>query len=202
MANNLRLDVTIEGAKDLLKLRHFLDPKLLEKATRGGIKYATSAAKVAIAKEVTARYSLKSARVKQDVGTPRFSGDGTSATIAVSRKPITGLSYGARAVSSGVSLAIFRGPRSIEPTAFMQTTGGRRLMPFRATSKRRYRGDADRPKPRRGLDLVVGPSIGAIFAGDSRFGPELRAEVQARINEQFIKGMQRVLDSAARGYGK
>jgi hypothetical protein len=199
MANNLRLDVTIEGAKDLLKLQHFLDPKLLEKATRGGIKYATSAAKVAIAKEVTARYSLKSARVKQDVGPPRFSGDGTSATIAVSRTPITGLSYGARAVSSGVSLAIFRGQRSIDPTAFMQTTGGR-LMPFRATSKRRYRGDSDRSKPRRGLDLVVGPSIGSIFAGDSRFGPELREKVQTRINEQFIKGMQRVLDSAARGY--
>lgn len=199
MGNNLRLDVQITGAQDLLKMQHFLDSKLLEKATRGGIKYATSAAKVAIAKEVTARYSLKSARVKQDVGAPRFSGDGTSATITVSRKPITALSYGARAVSDGVSLAIFRGPRSIDRTAFMQTTGGR-LMPFRATSKRRYRGDSDRNKPRRGLDLVVGPSIGSIFAGDSRFGPELRAKVQIRINEQFIKGMQRVLDSAARGY--
>jgi hypothetical protein len=201
MANNLRLDVQITGAQDLLKMQDFLNPKTLAKAQRGGISYAAKAAKVAVAKEVTARYALKSARVKQDVGIPRFAPDGTSATIAISRKPITGLSYGARAVSSGVSLAIFRGQRSIEPTAFMQSTGGR-LMPFRATSKRRYRGDSGRPKPRRGLDLVVGPSIGAIFAGDSRFGPELRAKVQTRINEQFIKGMQRVIDSAARGYGR
>lgn len=201
MANNLRLDLEITGARELIKLQQFLDPKLMAKATRGAIKYAGSAAKVAIAKEVSARYNLKSARIKQDVGTPRFSGDGLSVTIAISRKPITGLSYGARAVSDGVSLAIFRGQRSVEPTAFMQTAGGR-LMPFRATSKRRYRGDiaSNRDKPRRGLDLVVGPSIGSIFAGDSRFGPELREKVQTRINEQFIKGMQRVLDSAARGY--
>jgi hypothetical protein len=52
------------------------------------------------------------------------------------------------------------------------------------------------------LEALYGPSVGSIFAGGSKIGPVLRAETELLIRERFISGFQRVLDSAARGYGK
>ena len=46
---------------------------------------------------------------------------------------------------------------------------------------------------------VYGPSVGSMFLGNSAIGPQLRSDVEKRIQEQFIKGFQRVLDSAKRG---
>ena len=52
-----------------------------------------------------------------------------------------------------------------------------------------------------GDQQAQGPSVGSIVAGHSRLGPTLRAETETLIRERFIAGFQRVLDSAARGYG-
>ena len=46
---------------------------------------------------------------------------------------------------------------------------------------------------------VYGPSVGSMFIGASAIGPQLRENTEKRIQEQFIKGFQRVLDSAKRG---
>ena len=193
MANNLRLDVTIEGAKDLLKLQHFLDPKLLAKATRGGITYAAKAAKVAVAKEVRARYNIPAARVKQDVTGPSFSAQGEVATLYLSRKPPSALSYGGRDTGRGLTMKITRGGRAQRVSrGFLVKTGSLAGLPFRRVTK-------DRDSR---IAFVSGPSIGSLFAGQADNAEVMHAAVQARINEQFIKGMQRVLDSAARGYGK
>ena len=192
MANNLRLDVTIEGAKDLLKLQHFLDPKLLAKATRGGITYAAKAAKVAVAKEVRARYNIPAARVKQDVTGPRFSAQGEVATLYFSRKPPSALSYGGKDTGKGLTMKITRGGRAQKVTrGFIIKSGKLQGLPFRrVTSEHGSR-----------IAFVSGPSIGSLFAGEADNAEIMQSVVNARINEQFIKGMKRVLDSAARGYG-
>jgi hypothetical protein len=190
MANRL-IDIQIEGAESLLKMRDLLNPKLIDKATKGGISYAAKAAKVAVAKEVRARYNIPSARVKQDVTGPRFSNGGQLATIYLSQKPISAISYGGKDTGKGLTMKVFKSVRAKRvQRGFIVKSGRYQGLPF-----------ARKDKERTPIQFVYGPSIGRIFAGDSRFGPELRAAVEARINEQFIKGMQRVLDSAARGYG-
>jgi hypothetical protein len=190
-----RLDVQITGARDLLKLQHFCDPDLIAKATRGGITYAGKAAKVAVAKEVRSNYNIAAARVKQDVAGPRFSQGGQVATLYLSTKPPSALQYGGKDNGKGLTMKVFRGGKAerIEG-GFIAKTGKMAGKPFRRTGKPRG--------TRRSLVFVSGPSIGKIFEGDSKFGPAMRAAVEIRINEQFIKGMQRVLDSAARGFAK
>ena len=189
---SLSLSVTITGAQDLLKLQHYLDPKLLAKAARGGMTYAGKAAKVAVAKEVGARYNLKAARIKADVSGPRFSPGGQTATLILSNKPPSALSYGGRDVGKGLFMRVPRSGRAVRvQRGFIARSGKLQGKPFRRLTDERTSQ----------LAFVSGPSVGRIFGGDSEYGDALRSTVQARINEQFIKGMQRVLDSAARGYG-
>jgi hypothetical protein len=188
-----RLDVTITGAKDLLKLQHFLDPQLLGKATRGGITYAAKAAQVAVAKEVRARYNIPSARVKQDLTGPRFSSRGETATLILSRRPPSALQYGGKDNGKGLTMKVMRGGKAVRvQRGFIARTGKLAGKPFRRITE----GSGSK------LAFVSGPSIGSIFAGKADNAQTMQAAVQIRINEQFIKGMQRVLDSAARGYGK
>ena len=193
MANNLRLDISNQGAQDLLKLKHYLDPKLLTKAAKGGMSYAAKAAKVAVAKEIRARYNIPSARVKQDVTGPSFSSEGQIATLYLSRKPPSALSYGGKDNGRGLTMKILRGSRAQRVTrGFIPKTGKLQGLPFRRVTKERDSRIA----------FVSGPSIGSLFAGQADNAEVMQAAVNARINEQFIKGMQRVLDSAARGYGR
>jgi hypothetical protein len=187
-----RLEVQITGAEKLLTLRDWCNPETIAKATRGGITYAAKAAQVAVAKEVRSAYNISSARVKQDVSAPRFGQGGQVATIAMSRKPPSALQYGGKDGGKGLTMKVFRGGRPERVTrGFIAQSGKLAGRPFR-----RVNSESDSP-----LAFVAGPSIGSIFAGDSKFGPAMRAAVQIRINEQFIKGMERALKSASRGYG-
>jgi hypothetical protein len=54
----------------------------------------------------------------------------------------------------------------------------------------------------RKLRVEHGPSTGSLFLGQSQYGDAIRDEVLTRMNEQLMKGIERALDSAARGYGK
>ena len=84
---------------------------------------------------------------------------------------------------------IFRdGQRQKYPGTFLITGVNGATIPVRSVNGR--------------LKAVYGPSIGSDIFGRGRYATVIQAEVSQRINEQFITGMQRVLDSAARGYGK
>lgn len=192
MGVNTRLDVQITGADQLLKLQDFLDPANIRNATAGGIKYAASGGKTAVAKEIRAHYNIASARVKQDVGGPRFSQGGQVATLYLSRKPPSALQYGGKDTGKGLTMKVFKSEKPQRVTrGFIAKTGKLEGKPFRRISS----------QSRSEIAFVSGPSVGSVFAGDSRYGSQMQAVVNARINEQFIKGMQRALDSAARGYG-
>lgn len=205
-----RLTLEVSGAEGLTRMRQFLNPKLFDKAMAGGVRYASKSVPPAVAKGITAAYNISSRRIKDDISGIRFSGDGTSATIGFSRRPPTlsqfrpspgrrgrqpglgrGLGWGpAKPAGRPVTATIIKAKgRQTFPGAFLATgNNGNRLVLMRI--------GADR------LKSLYGPSIGSIFIGNSAIGPELRADVQQRINEQYIKGVQRVLDSAARGYGR
>ena len=200
---------TITGAEDLKRLRSFLDVKLYDKATRGGISYASKAVPPAVAKGISSSYNIASARVKKDISRTQFVDNGQTALIRFSRRPPTLAQFkpdpGIRQPQPGLgrgkgwgkpakpgkplSVTIVKGKgRQSIGGVFLATGASANRLVLRRTGNGQLQG-------------VYGPSTGSIFLGNSAIGPQLRDDVQKRINEQFIKGYQRVLDSAARGYG-
>jgi len=209
MAN---ISITMTGIEELQRLQRFTNPELYLRAVKGGIAYASRSVPPAVSKGIRSRYGLTAARIKQDISGIRFDDAGTTATIRFGRRPPTLTQYGARpgAPASGLrGLGRGRGwSTAANPgkplTALVLRSQGRKPVTgaFIATGNsgnqlvlRRSTSNPDK------LYAVYGPSIGSIFLGQSAIATELQADVQTRINEQFIKGFERVLSSAARGYG-
>lgn len=197
MANYQGVSVDIQG---LAEIQRLLNPATFQKAVAAGITYAARSTPASVAKEVSSFYNIPSRRVKQDTRGPflRGSGGDRSAELFFSRRPPTAMRYGARQTPSGLSMQIMRGGgRTTVPGGFI-----RRGLPFRSAPGTVYRADVDvRRRPRPGLRVIYGPSIGAVFVGNSAHGEEIRRVVGERINEQFMKGVERSLSAAVRGFG-
>lgn len=186
------VDFKITGLEGLDRMQALFNPKLMDKATRGGMTYAARAAATAAAKEIRGRYNITSARVKQDITGPRFSNGGQTATLVFSRKPPSALQYGGVDRGRGLTMKIMRAGQRVAVTrGFIVKSGRLAGKPFRRVSDQR-----DSP-----IAFVSGPSVGSMFLRGGEFAETMQAAVNARINEQFIKGFERVLSSAARGYG-
>ena len=201
------ISLSLAGIDQLQRLKAFLDPKLYDKALRGGITYGSKAAPPAVAKGITATYSLSAARVKKDISRTQFVDGGQTALIKFSRRPPTltqfkpkagtrypqpglgqGLGWG-KPVKAGKPITAVinrsKGRQAFDGAFFAQGLNSNSLV-LRKGSNGRFYG-------------VYGPSVGSMFLGNSAIGPQLRSTVEQRIQEQFIKGFQRVLDSASRG---
>jgi len=200
------VNLELSGIKSFDPMLEFTNPKLYAKAVKGGIRYAAKAGVVQAAKSVGARYNLKAGRIKEDIRVSAISGD--QATLVFRRRPPTlnqfGLSLGKRGgpqpgLGQGmgwgkpkpkgkpISAKIFRdGPRQAYRGAFLITGRNGATIPVRSKGGK--------------LVAIYGPSVGSDIFGRGRYSALIQAEVGQRINEQFITGMQRVLDSASRGY--
>jgi hypothetical protein len=202
------VQIQLSGIGEITRARGFIAPATLLKAQKAGVRYASRSVPPAVAKGITAAYNLTSARVKKDISGIRFAPDGESATIAFSRRPPTlvqfrptpgrrgrqpglgrGLGWGpARPPGRPVQAAILRGQRKPYRGVFLATGANGNQLALRRTDSGQ-------------LQSVYGPSIGSIYAGNSAIGDELRNSVEQRIQDQYLKGFQRALDAAARGYG-
>ena len=204
----VRFTLELSGMNSFDPLLEFTNPKLYAKAVKGGIRYAAKAGVVQAAKSVGQRYSLKAARIKSDIRVSSITAD--QATLIFKRRPPTlnqfGLSVGKR---GGPQPGLGRGkgwgkpkPKGRPITARILRGGQRQKYPGTFL----VAGENDAIIPVRvikgKLKAVYGPSIGSGIFGRGQHSAVIQAEVSQRINEQFIAGMQRVLDSAARGYGK
>jgi hypothetical protein len=201
------ISLSLAGIDQLQRLKAFLDPKLYDKALRGGITYGSKAATPAVAKGITATYSLSAARVKKDISRTQFVDGGQTALIKFSRRPPTltqfkpkagtrysqpglgqGLGWG-KPVKAGKPITAVinrsKGRQAFDGAFFAQGLNANSLVLRKGSNGRLYG--------------VYGPSVGSMFLGNSAIGPQLRSTVEQRIQEQFIKGFQRVLDSASRG---
>jgi hypothetical protein len=198
----------VTGLDQLQRMQEFLAPETFLKAQRGGISYALKAVSPAVAKGISAAYNLKAARIKQDILSAKIDPGGLSATVRFSRRPPTLAAFNPKPGKRGHQPGLGRGmgwgrakPQGKPLTALVVKAQGRRAYPgaFLATG-----ASGNQLVLRRGpagqLLAMHGPSIGSIFLGRSSIGPQLRMDVESRINEQFIKGFQRVLDSASRGF--
>jgi len=204
----VRLEIT--GLDQLAKIRQALGPELLAKASRAGVRHAAAGVAPKVAKSISERYGIPSRRVRQDVRAVRIAPDGQSATVAFSRRPPLLTQYGAKPGTRGRQPGLGRGlgwGKPVKPgrplSALIDRSAGRQPIPgaFIVTGN-----SGNRLTVRRGrggkLVSLYGPSVGSIFAGGSKIGPVLRVETEAMVRARFIAGFQRVLDSAARGYGK
>jgi hypothetical protein len=198
----ITIDLQLSG---LEPLQNITDPKLLAKALKGGISYAAKAGKTQAAKSVASRYTIKSARIKQDIKGPFIYGD--TATLLFSRRGPTlnqfSLTPGRR---GGPQPGLGRGmgwgkpsPKGKPITAKILKEGQRQtyrgLFMVNGLPMRYIRAKTK-------FEVAYGPSIAGDIFGTGRYATVIKAEIAARMNEQFVTGMQRVLDSAARGYGK
>jgi hypothetical protein len=198
----ITIDLQLSG---LEPLQNITDPKLLAKALKGGISYAAKAGKTQAAKSVASRYTIKSARIKQDIKGPFIYGD--TATLLFSRRGPTlnqfSLTPGRR---GGPQPGLGRGmgwgkpsPKGKPITAKILKEGQRQtyrgLFMVNGLPMRYIRA-------KNKFEVAYGPSIAGDIFGTGRYATVIKAEMAARMNEQFVTGMQRVLDSAARGYGK
>ena len=198
---------SVSGIDQLSRLQAFLDPKLYDKARRGGISYASKAVPTAVSKGITAAYNLTASRVKKDISRAQFVDGGQTALIRFSRRPPTLTQFKPKAGTRNPQPGLGRGMGWGKPaqpgkpiSAVISRSNGRQTFngAFFAQGL-----NANSVVLRKGSDGrfygVYGPSVGSMFIGASAIGPQLRENTEKRIQEQFIKGFQRVLDSAKRG---
>lgn len=205
----VRFEIT--GLDQLARMREVLSPQMLAKATRAGVAHAAKGVAPKVGQSLAQRYGIGSRRVQQDLRAARLAPDGLSATVAFSRRPPLLTQYGAKPgtrASGQPGLGRGRGwGRPVKPgkplSALVLRSKGRQPIPgaFMVTGNNGNRLTARRGRGGK-LEALYGPSVGSIFAGQSQIGPALRAETETMIRARFIAGFQRVLDSAARGYGK
>jgi hypothetical protein len=201
----------ISGLDQLAKMAEAIGPEMVKRATRAGVRHAAAGVAPKVSQSIAQRYGIPSRRVRQDVRAVRIAPDGQSATVAFSRRPPTLTQFSVRPGrrASGQP-GLGRGLGWGKPTkpgrplsALVDRSAGRQPVPGAFVVNG---NNGNRLTMRRGrggkLEALYGPSVGSIFAGRSRIGPALRAETETLIRERFISGFQRVLDSAARGYGR
>ncbi len=201
----------IQGLESVRAMQKLLDPKRFAKAIRGGISYAGKSVPPRVAQGISASYAISSARVKRDIEKVRVSTDGTEATIGFSRRPPTLIQYQARAGSRGPQPGLGQGLGWKPPltpgkplTALLLRASGRqefrRAFIIRTVTGNRIvveRKTRDRLSK---LKAVPGPSIGSIFLGKGQLADQLQASVNARVQEQFEKGFDRVWSAVGRGF--
>lgn len=206
MAN---ISIGVSGLDGLQRMQEFLNPQLFAKAQRGGVLYAAKAVPPAVAKGITSAYNIRSSRVKQDISRFSLDPDGTSGTIRFSRRPPTLAQFNPRPGTRGHQPGLGRrmgwgpaNPAGRPLTATVLKSQGRKAYVGAFTIAGANGNQLVVRKDSQGkLHAIYGPSIGSIYAGQSAIGQQLRADVEARIRDQYIKGFQRVLDSASRGFG-
>jgi hypothetical protein len=201
--------LSVEGLRGLSDLRRLLNPQLAEKAQAIALKQSMKAAKRQAAKDIAAKYTIKSRTLTQDgeIKDPSFSSSG--ATIKASATPRTlnqfmfnpgrrGSSQPGRGRGKGWGKPVKPGkPATFKvlkvrgltkaPTAFKA-----KGIPFIRISNIRGKGS---------LRVMHGPSVARIFAGKGKFSQQLKNNATNVINTTFEKVVEKVFNDAARGYG-
>lgn len=209
----MRASINITGLEGLTNMYAFLGTATMAKAQRAGVAYAAKSVPPAVAKGISGAYNIRSARVKQDISRVSFVDNDQTAVIRFSRRPPTLAQFNPKPGARGHQRGLGQGlgwstakPKGRPLTALVVRAQGRKKFAgaFLATGANGNRLVLRRvgTGPDGRLVALYGPSIGSIFLGQSAIGTELRATVQARIEEQFRTGFERALRSAARGYGR
>ncbi len=178
------INARVLGDQQLAQTLARLSAHDVPKAIRAGVRDAARAGRTTLAKSIGQRYSLTAGRIKQDVSNPQFRDGGQTAIIRTSRKPITAMQFKPKQTSTGLSMSIYRGQRTVVKSGFIA-----KGLPFRRRGKERFP-----------LDTIYGPSIHAIYTG-GHWAPALQARTELRIEDALEKGIIRSLQGMGRGFG-
>ena len=183
----INITAKLLGEEELRTALQRMSSQDVPKAIKAGVRYAARGGRTAIAKNIRAHYTLTSGRIKdgRSMGNPEFRDGGQTAVIRTSRKPITAMQFKARQTKAGLTMAIYRGQRTLVKSGFIA-----KGKPFKR------RGPARMP-----LDVIHGPSIHAIYTG-GRFAGQIQQATEKRIEEQLVQGILRSIGGMGRGYGK
>ena len=197
------ISARIIGDKELSAALARLSSHDIPKAVAHGVRTASRGAKTALGKHIGAVTPISSARIKQDVHVA-IAGDGQSAKVYISSQPISALRFKPRQTRSGLQLSLYKGERTVIRSGFMQTSRAQRWrgqLPFRPAQGRAYSYDARRKNKRKGMEFVFGLSIASIYLG-GRHSARLQELIEARVEEQLVKGILQRLGAMGRGYGR
>lgn len=179
------ISAIVIGDKELAQALERMSTTDIPKALKAGVRYAARGGRAAVAKNIGAHYSLSAARIKQDVSEPSYRDGGNTAVLTLKEKPITAMQFKARETRKGLSMAIYKGERTVIKSGFIA-----KGLPFKRTTKSRYP-----------LDVVHGPSIGRIYRS-GRHANAIQDATQKRIQEQLEKGVMRAIGKLGAGYLK
>jgi hypothetical protein len=179
------ISARVIGDKELAATLERMSSHDIPKAIRSGVRDAARAGRTTLAQSIGQRYSLTAGRIKQDVSQPQYLAGGQTAIIRTNRKPITAMQFKPKEKRKGLSLAIYRGKRTLVKSGFLA-----KGLPFKRKGKERLP-----------LDVIKGPSIHAIYTG-GKWAPALQARTEVRIEDALEKGIIRALGAMGRGFGK
>jgi hypothetical protein len=186
----MTVQFSIAGSENLSLMIEVLQPRLYERAQREGLAYAGRGGRTTIAREIGQRYALAAARIKQDISNPSINPVRAEMTIVFNRKPPSAISYGGSDTGKGLAMTVFRGQRVQVSRGFIVKAGRLQGRPFRR-----------RTSSRNPIDFVSGPSVGSIALGEGKFSQDIQNSGLERIQEQYLKGVDRSLAAAARRRG-
>jgi hypothetical protein len=199
----LDINTKILGDRELAHQLAQLSSTAIPKAIRDGVRYASRGAKTSVAKEVGAVTPVPSKRIKDDLSVA-LEGQGDSAVVKASSKPISALRFKPTQLKTGIRLTLYKGQRTLVPKGTMRPTRkapGRGALPFRPSSSRTYSGDTGRAKPRKGLEFIQGLSVASMYLG-GKHADTMQQQVAERVSEQLETGILRSLGGQARGFGR
>ena len=182
---SIDISARVIGDKELSAALARMSSHDIPKAVSAGVRLAARGGRTTLAKEVGQRYSLTASRIKQDVSQPQFSNGGQTAILRTNRKPITAMQFKPRQTRQGLSMAIFRGERTVVKSGFIA-----KGLPFRRQGKARLP-----------IDTIKGPSIHAIYTGGKHAQP-IQEATKTRIEEQLVKGIEQRISAMGRGFAK
>lgn len=201
------ISARVIGDKELSAALARLSSHDIPKAIRSGVREAAKQGRTTLAKSIGQRYTLKASRIKDDVAEPQFLQGGDVAIIRTSRKPITARQFGLRESRKGVTMAIYRGERTIIRSGFMQTSndgkfdGRRAFVPNRKRPYSNEKGKPRRSNPRNAIAMVQGPSIHAIYTG-GKWAPALQARTEVKIENVLTEQILKRINAMGRGFGR
>jgi len=202
--------VETEGFDAMLAI---VNPKLFERTVRTVARKTGSNAKTQIAKAITARYNLTSARIKKDIEPAKLTADGISMVLKRRPAPTIGAYGGVFNPSGGrtsasiggsgsgaTSWKIFRqGGKTTSANVFWRRAKSGKMLPFVSSSSGLPGPFYPKGSPH-GIRVMYGPTVGSVFAGDSRYGDEIRVKVGSQTQLAFTKNVEAEMARIARGF--
>ena len=174
-----------------------------------GLKQAMRAAKRQAAKDIAAKYTIKSKTLTQggEIKDPTFTPNGATLKASATPRTLNQFTFNPGRRGSGQpGLGRGRGwgkPAKPGRSASFKILKGRGLtqaptafkakgIPFIRINNKRGKGS---------LRVMHGPSVARIFTGKGRFAAELKKNAESVIATTYEKAVEKVFNDAARGYG-